>query len=207
MSSGSRISSAGFRGSAFVCSKTRRPYSRAQSRRSQSPFRRKIPEDGTRQTCGRIDRVRETKRGIYPPFFRFRVVRFIRVFGAAFARLHERVSVFEQLGVDGAWQRWRVGKKASFRQRRRERRARVMIAIEMRRGATETAMPFLQKDGKGGGGREGRDRREGKGGTGIAKKEKKQLLNLTWSRDLSITVFYRRRPASRTAVPRRSQNA
>lgn len=38
--------------------------------------------------------------GIYPPFFLFRVLRSIRVFGAAFACLYERVSaVFEQLDV------------------------------------------------------------------------------------------------------------
>jgi hypothetical protein len=54
--------------------KTRRPYSRAQSRRPQSPFRRRILGDGTRQTYGRADRARETKRGIYPPLFLFRVV-------------------------------------------------------------------------------------------------------------------------------------
>lgn len=38
-----------------------------------------------------------------------------------------------------------------------------MIVIEMRRGATETAMPFLQKDGKGGGGREETDEKESAG--------------------------------------------
>jgi len=38
-----------------------------------------------------------------------------------------------------------------------------MIAIEMRCGATEMAMPFLQKDGKGGGGRKEMDGKEGAG--------------------------------------------
>jgi hypothetical protein len=43
-----------------------------------------------------------------------------------------------------------------------------MIAIEMRRGA-KTAMPFLQKDGKGG---EGRKEMDGKEGAGRGYKEK-----------------------------------
>lgn len=46
-----------------------------------------------------------------------------------------------------------------------------MIAIEMWRGATETAMPFLQKDRKGGGG--GREEEtDGKEGAGRVYKEK-----------------------------------
>jgi len=124
-----------------------------------------------------------------------------------FARLHERVSVFEQLDVDGERCSW---------QRRRGEEGIVSAAAKREKSESDDSdrdAAWCDRDGDAffckriGREEEGGDRREGKGGTGIGKKEKKQSLNLAWSRNLSITVFYRRRPASRTAVPRRSQNA